>query len=711
MTNRPDNCIDTARGLNAWLRIISLAALLTPVLTAAAQEKADTAVVHDIQEVVVTSQNHVAIKDGVSYTPTPDERRRSANATELLGRLMIAGLSVDRFKNTVETSLGKQVAYFIDGQEAKDWEVKALRPKDVARVEYLQSPTDMKYKGAEAVVNFVMRQYDYGGYVYLGANEGMAYNYGDYDLAANLKKGKMTYKSMLNAYWDNNNGVVERSDANYNFGNGTWGNRQKNTDSDIDKRTYQGAFMARYDHNNIMWMMQAGLSFKEMPKSSTVGTVAYQGMANDQSATTRYDASTHNLLPYASATVQRLGLPHNAYIYANASFSYNHNNSRSLYTADGLTLPLANGYKENAYIPSLYFGYGIPVHKQNWLTAFAYLYSEIYRTQYTGTSDSRQKLTNSYYSLTLTYSHTFSQSWSGAARAIVPLFSYKVNDNPRVNKAYLNGLVTLSGRLGSKHSLYMALSLTKGNLSPNYYNSVVRQDNEIEGSRGNANINTPIYTSCNISYTWMPSNAFSLNVAVYWDGIYHDVVPYYHPEDGLMVKEMANGGEYHPIVTRVTPSLSLFGGKLRLSSMLSYVREWHKGLYRVNNEYIGIYPKVDCSIGKHVSVYANYNYSSGDGGYMRGGSYLGRFSNDFSIGAQYAKGNFFVSAKVYSLLRKNGWYKSMLNTLYFNDSGYLSRPRDRRYVSVSASFTFDFGKKTSHGDNMSFGASAHSSAL
>ena len=65
-----------------------------------------------INEVVVTAQNHVAIKDGVSYIPTPEERKSSSNYAALLARMMVTGLRVDEFSNKVETNWGKEVHFF-----------------------------------------------------------------------------------------------------------------------------------------------------------------------------------------------------------------------------------------------------------------------------------------------------------------------------------------------------------------------------------------------------------------------------------------------------------------------------------------------------------------------------------------------------------------------------------------------------------------------
>lgn len=118
-----------------------------------------------------------------------------------------------------------------------------------------------------------------------------------------------------------------------------------------------------------------------------------------------------------------------------------------------------------------------------------------------------------------------------------------------------------------------------------------------------------------------------------------------------MVKEMINSGSFNPIYINVTPSLNLAHGKIRLSSNISYVHEWHSGLFHINNGYWGLYPTLYCRLGKFWAVNLNYAYSSGEG-YMRGSSNLTRFSDNLKLGLQYTKGNLFVKLQVNSLILK-----------------------------------------------------------
>lgn len=690
------------------MKELLLLTLLASSATVSAQE-VDSVKTQHIKEVVVTAKNHVAIKDGVSYTPTPEERKSSSNYSALLARMMVAGLRVDEFTNKVETNWGKEVHFFINGFEASDWEVKTLRPKEVARVEFLQSPSEAKYKNYQAVVNFVLREYKYGGYVMAEANQSFGnYDSGDYDVAGKLKKGHMTYQAIVGAYYKNAHEIRGNKNITYTYNDASTLNKKVDYEQVEKQRIYSTGISARYDSNNLIWLVQAGVKYNKTPDIYTRQNIRYNESEETSSVS---DATSQSLTPYVSSQFYLEGLPHRAYVYGGLSFSYNHNKgSEDYHLMESEGQSIINGTRENAYLPSLWLGYGLPVYKQNYLVFTAQLNSEIYRTNYYGTADTYQKLVNSYYSFDLNYNHKFSKKWSGSLKMSIPVQSYKVQDEPTMTKAYINGGMTLSGRFNEKHSVYVQANITQSSINPTYYNTVVRQDDEVTGSKGNADLKTVRQAYALLSYTWMPSNLFSLNSSFSWDNIINDIVPYWHEINGLMVKEMINSGSFNPIYINVTPSLNLAHGKIRLSSNVSYVHEWHSGLFHINNGYWGLYPTLYCRLGKFWAVNLNYAYSSGEG-YMRGSSNLTRFSDNLKLGLQYTKGNLFVKLQVNSLILKNGNTKSWLISDYIDSYSYQSRPWDRRYVSLSASYTLDYGKKINHGSNLKFNGTTKTSVL
>ncbi len=690
------------------MKIVLFFAFLGINAPALAQTK-DTIANQQLDEVVVTAQNHIAIIDGILYTPTPEERKSSSNYSALLSRMMMAGLRVDEFSNKVETNWGKEVHYFINGIEANDWELKTLRPKEVAHVEFLQSPSDPKYKNYEAVINFVLREYTYGGYVLVDGNQAFGNNNcGDYDIAGKLKKGHMTYQAILGAYYRNAHEILGNKDITYKYNDGSLFNKKVDYEQVEKQRIYSTGISVRYDSKKVVWVLKAGIKFSETPESRTLQNIYY---SNKETASSISEGTMQSLVPYVSSQFVIYGLPRNSYAYGGISFSYNHNkgsNDYRLFNSESSNI--VNETRENAYVPSLWLGYSLPVYKQNNLIFLAQFNSEIYRTNYYGTADTYQKLENTYYSFSLSYNHRFSDKWSGTLQATVPVQRYKVQEGPALTKAYLNGGLTLSGRLSPKHTVYVQANITQSSINPSYYNTVVRQDDEITGSKGSADLKTVRQAYALLSYTWMPSNTFSLNTSCNWNNIIDDIVPYWHEIGGLMVKEMINSGSYNPLYVNVTPSVSLLKGKLRFSSQLSYMHEWHSGLFHVDNGYWGVYPSAYWGFAKCWAVNLYYSCSLGKG-YMRGSSNLTSFSDNLKCGLQFSKGNLFVKLQVNSLILKKGYTKSWLISDNIDSYTYQSRPWDRRYMSISASYTFDYGKKIKHSGILQFDGKSKTSVL
>lgn len=679
-----------------------------------AQNLSDTivSIQKEIQEVVITAQNREAIKHGIKILLTESERRHASNATELLQQLMIPGMRVDALNNKVETTWGGEVHYFINGQEAQVWEIKSLQPKEVARVEYLLSPPEPQYKNYQAVVNFIIRHYDYGGYIYTVGSQGFINDFGNYSLAGKYKRNKMTWQGTVSAYYRNANDIQEYQDVTYFFDDGSVVNKKSFTERIQNQRYYLGAVSARYDSEKLIWILQGGIKYSHMPQDNAVTNLEYIESDRNKELTTSFsNSSSSTRTPYLSGVFQTKVLPEGHSLYGGLSFSYNRNDANSIYRVDDKNVLLPNGSKEDVYLPELWIAYSRPMFKNNSLELQLSAKNEVYRTQYTGTNDSYQKLNNSYYSLSARYNHTFSETWSGSLLLDVPIESFKVNDYSRKVTPYVNGQIILNGRIGTHHSFYAEAKINQSQIKPSYYNSVVRQDTELEGSLGSPDLKTMQQCSALLTYTWMPRNTFSLNASVGWDNIVNDIVPYWHPVGEFMVREMINSGNFNPLYLSLSPSLSLFSDKLRISSKFAYTHEWHTGLYSINNGYFGIYPSINYRMNKSFSTSLTYAYSSGKG-YMRGSSKMSEFNPyNLCVKGQYTNGNFFASVTVNSIPRKNGWIKSWLDAQYIHDYRYVSRPWDGRYVTISASYTIDIGKKLKHGNNLQYGGASKSSVL
>ncbi len=65
--------------------------------------------------------------------------------------------------------MGGDLSFFIDKVKADESDLKAIQPKDVLRIEYLENPTDAAFAGCPYVLNIVMKKYQRIGYTKLNA--------------------------------------------------------------------------------------------------------------------------------------------------------------------------------------------------------------------------------------------------------------------------------------------------------------------------------------------------------------------------------------------------------------------------------------------------------------------------------------------------------------------------------------------------------------
>lgn len=154
--------------------------------------------------IVTLTSNSIALKDvvvrGSSITRKdthlqiiPDKQiyKHTNNGYDLLYDLMIPNLQIDRQKGAV-TTIGGTVTLYIDGRKVEYREVKGLKSKDILKVEYYDVPTG-KYAGDYASINIITRPMTTGGYISVDGTQQLAYQEGDYNLAAKVAHGSTSF--------------------------------------------------------------------------------------------------------------------------------------------------------------------------------------------------------------------------------------------------------------------------------------------------------------------------------------------------------------------------------------------------------------------------------------------------------------------------------------------------------------------------------------
>lgn len=125
----------------------------------------------EMKEVVVKARMHRTDASSSTFTPTARQKTSAQNAIDLLKQLAIPQININLMDNTVTTPSGQSVAIYINYIPASAEEMEGISTSDVRRVEYLDFPADPRFQGKEHVINFIVQQYEYGGYTKATLNE------------------------------------------------------------------------------------------------------------------------------------------------------------------------------------------------------------------------------------------------------------------------------------------------------------------------------------------------------------------------------------------------------------------------------------------------------------------------------------------------------------------------------------------------------------
>lgn len=171
---------------------VTLFAMVSVCLSAAAQEPADTIAGKELQEVVIQAPKVVRKADMDVYYPSQSAVDNAKNGMQLLTNLMIPTLTVTDALGTIQAA-GESVQVRINGRESSIDQVRALLPETIKRVEWIDNP-GLRYKGASYVVNFIVVNPTVGGSVQTMAQPALNSAWGFYMADAKFNTGRSQFQ-------------------------------------------------------------------------------------------------------------------------------------------------------------------------------------------------------------------------------------------------------------------------------------------------------------------------------------------------------------------------------------------------------------------------------------------------------------------------------------------------------------------------------------
>lgn len=672
---------------------------------------ADTIKAQQLKEVIVEAANQNVTTSATTYTPTGRQKNAARNAVDLLRVMAIPQIRIDPITEAVSDNFGGDVAIYINFLPASREEMEGLRTEDVRKVEFLEFPTDPRFRGAPKVLNIIVQEYAYGGYTKLTANENFLLGLSSQtNVFSKFTYRKMTYDLYVAANnWSNTH---DGSDIK-----GTYSlihnnepltvNRTETTDkSKFKQNQYPVTFRATYNSDKIQLRNTFAFQHYGNPVIRRSGSLNYLPEIAGNYSYTRNSPQHDNSASYAGSWF--FSLPSNFSLDVSPTFNYTHTNSLTEYSTDN-SIDIVRNAKEDAYNfrvdgylrkkigdrHSLMLG----INGGKWSNDLTY----------TGNSEYKDRFSNAFAAGLVGYNYQTQKIAvnidAGLAWEESTINGYSIDD------IYPFTHINVRYSLNDKNMFSVYFQYANNSAGITEKASDILQENELLYISGNPELKNSRHTTVNLSYTWMPSNAFAMSAYGRYFGLYDRMFrTFIHYNEGqALLRTWINDGDYLSGTLGIAARWTLLKGKLQLYANPEI------GFHKISGTCPLKYNPFNLTLQATYylkQMYFQGMYQSPSRGLMFNTNTIYRNRDYYSITAGWSNSDWNISVAVYNFFNK-GWKngKWECNTPLYSEVktnyGNYYHPR----INLTAIYTFGYGKKVQRGNEVGAQSGANSGII
>lgn len=529
-------------------RIITIILYITIAIAAMGQtETPDSVKTRELDEVVVEAQMQRTSSTSTTYIPTSKQKNASQNAVDLLRQMAIPQIQINPVSEAVTDNAGSEVAIFINYLEASKEEIEGLRTLDVKKVEYIEFPTDPRFRWAQRVINIIVQQYAYGGYTKLTTNENFLVGFSSRNnIFSKFSYKKMTYDLYVGANNWNNHHIGNNVKGIYSLKNADGKDYQLIraeflNGSHYKQNQYPVTFRATYASEKIQIRNTLGFTHLGIPVYNERGNLTYQPGSEQNYTFNRRNPNRNNSLAYQGSFF--FSLPNQFSIDISPRFNYMHSNDYLKYFTTNSPEIVRNA-REDAY------NYRVDAYLQKRIgqkhTAMLGVNGgdNINRLCYSGTNNYYDRFHNAFVAGLLGY-----QLASKKVRLYADAGVYwSQSDINGVVYTDTYPFVHLNVRYSPNSKNAFSAFLQCANATPgvNQKSPDILQDNEYMFVTGNPLLENSRNLMFNLGYTWMPNNTFGLNAFGNFNSFFNRQLLTYEPyNNGIaIIKTYRNSGNF-----------------------------------------------------------------------------------------------------------------------------------------------------------------------
>lgn len=636
-----------------------------------------------LAEVVVKGEIVRTSNNSIVYLPTQKQKNSSNSGISLLYNIMLPELNVNPFSNSVSSVDGSTLSLYIDGRKSNVGEVKSLRPKDIVRVEVYNGDMN-KFPNEQKVVNFVMRHYDYGGYVDIRTDNRFFYESHDQSVQLSIDSKKWNYSIMGEVSDNKDKGIRSNGVENLQI------------DLPVERRTditggkqnndrYSGIFQTSYKDKNTMFHSQLGLKYSKMFSAETSDIVYSSdecyGSHAIQNIKSQDFSPTLNLF-------FRKRLKSNHQLEAKLAYTYLSRKYNRKYNEGDLSLD--NDIKEHAYKIDGSAKWNYSIDRNNSLGILLWNVYSYNKNRYYSSGENDQHLVSYDFLMYPTYTYSKAESFYMNLQAGFDVCHNSINGY-RYTKVYPRPALTLNYYISKSNSLFMDVRMgsTKPFLSK--MNSAEQQINSLQIVRGNPNLESMKILDGLLSYN-IHTGKFQMSAYLSYNALYNLSKYNYQTDGGKLVQTYISDGNYADCKVGVNSVLSCFDRNLQIRCGLSCQRQnvTGKDKSHVNNFIYNL------NLMYHLKNFAFSAFYNSKSKQLSNMPLIKNALPDYGLLATWGNKGLFIEIGVRRIFEKESGLYSYYTYERYNTKTFNFSDSQDRQVYMKLSYSFDFGRKMNH---------------
>ncbi|MDE7474096.1 MAG: outer membrane beta-barrel family protein [Duncaniella sp.] len=661
--------------------------------------------------VTVEADNAQLYSDKSIYRPSETQKKASMSGSDLLNRMAIPQLGVIS-GNSIVTNGGKPVAVFIDYLPATEKDLQAMRVSDVKRVEYLEYPSDPRLQGSAYVVNFIMQQYEYGGYAKFYGTGSLLNGHTEQGIAnIRMQYKRMTYDLMGSAYDNGINHSGEEMKETFRLPQEDGSLKQfirksETTGSHQERGNYYLIFRATYNSDKVQASSLINTNLDRQPTTVQNGFVSY---SPEIAPNSEYNSSSSKFSKFISYDgYYFFNLPKSNSFIFNPKYSLSHTEQNSSYLEEGYS-SIRNSATDNTNKLSADIKLKHDFGKFGSILAYAKGSYQYNRTLYSGTADALDRTKATRLGTGVNYEFSFNnlRSHIGFGWDWDKLRFGQETD--RRNAPSFD--VSLHYMPDRKHSVSVIFQMESWLPSPNFKSDQIITASPFLKYTGNPNLTTAKSYDFDFNYTWVPNNNYSLS-AYGWGWIINDRYAYdYEPDGQGVIRTIKQPmGAYAQGIYGIKGTARLLDRSVVLTGNLSQLFNHNGRPYNVNHFHLYYTLQMFYYL-KNWNFGITYVSPIGTWDGMMNGIWQ-RDKDNYYLNVGWSDSNWRFSAMIRNIARWN-WKSSqrIMNSEFYSTDETLINGSYHATIKFTVTYTFGFGKKVKRDNEPQASGSASSGIL